>query len=512
MLTNVELPENSDIAKDKCPPEGTLSEYLKKHPQNPENKGFGAGISNLKKDLKKEVDGVGAYYKTDNFYASFALNQYFEYCTLLVISVNAVWIGYDADENTGDSINNSAMTFVVAENLFCFYFTFELLIRFQAFERKRDVRRSYWFMFDLFLVLAMIFETWLLPLLPLGKGSKMLGLLRLFRLLRLTRMARLMRAFPEILTLVKGMIAAGRSVGVTLLLLVIILYLFGIVFVMNLGTDPLFYASYGTLPNAMKNLFLGGTLLDNITSVLKELKDNAPTMFFIYLIFILISSFTILNMLIGVLCEVASATQEHEYEMANRKDASEKLTAVFDEIDEDGTGTVSQKEFDMMKEKNEVLEALKLLDVESKHLLALSGALFEPDNDQSANSEPKELSFEEFLEVVCHMRPKNSASVLDICRITKGFKTSVTRLRSNLDLVEILVKKNKAKQEGGGSEREKVRTASPDLSPDQANFSKESEVSSLMKELESERRKAARLEETLENKRVELQRIKDDHK
>merc|ERR1719297_742394 len=66
-----------------------------------------------------------------------------------------------------------------------------------------------------------------------GDGIGHASILRLARLLRLSRMgrmARLLRALPELLILIKGMVAALRSVCFALGLLLLILYVFGIAF------------------------------------------------------------------------------------------------------------------------------------------------------------------------------------------------------------------------------------------------------------------------------------------
>ena len=63
------------------------------------------------------------------------------------------------------------------------------------------------------------------PLLPLPPFL----LLRLLRLLRLTRLVGVMRAVPELGTLVRGIFRATRSVLSTLLLMIVILYVFAIV-------------------------------------------------------------------------------------------------------------------------------------------------------------------------------------------------------------------------------------------------------------------------------------------
>merc|ERR1719324_1789110 len=113
-----------------------------------------------------------------------------------------------------------------------------------------------------------------LELLPFTiKGTQPL---RLLRLLRLTRMARLMRSFPDLLTLVKGMLAATRSVGSTLLLLLIFNYVFAIIFTGQLKNheDPAFQEYWGSLFSSMFTLILAGTLLDDITTPARMLIDD----------------------------------------------------------------------------------------------------------------------------------------------------------------------------------------------------------------------------------------------
>merc|ERR1719311_1567901 len=76
----------------------------------------------------------------------------------------------------------------------------------------------------------MVLETWMLPMIGGASVLPNLSMFRMLRLARLTRLTRLMRAFPQMLTLVKGIVAALRSVFFTLLLLTILLYFFAIIF------------------------------------------------------------------------------------------------------------------------------------------------------------------------------------------------------------------------------------------------------------------------------------------
>merc|ERR1719422_935950 len=96
----------------------------------------------------------------------------------------------------------------------------------------------------------MVLETWVVTIIMLaqsGSGSSggsgvgdasILRMARLLRLSRMARMVRLFRAMPELLILVKGMVAATRSVFFTLCLLGILLYIFGIAFRQLLEGSP----------------------------------------------------------------------------------------------------------------------------------------------------------------------------------------------------------------------------------------------------------------------------------
>merc|ERR1719159_1385768 len=188
-----------------------------------------------------------------------------------------------------------------------------------------------------------------------------------------------MKSMPELLTLVKGMVAATRSVGSTLVLLVVFMYVFGIIFTgmmeefVNADLADLakhancpnpesypgstcedrmqelqenFILAYGTISRSMFTLFVGGTLCDDLTNVLRDLFDGTPALGWAMLLFVLLSSFTVLNMLIGVLCEVVSATAENEKENSLTAEVRTRLTKIFGKIDVSGDGQISVKEFE----------------------------------------------------------------------------------------------------------------------------------------------------------------------
>ena len=116
-----------------------------------------------------------------------------------------------------------------------------------------------WFKFDSMLLTIIFFETWIVTLIlwimdgmdgssvPVSGGP-----LRLLRLLRLARLVRIMRAFPELLTMVRGMIVAMRAVASAMVLLVLALYAWGITMHAFLKDDELLYDYWGSVTRSMK--------------------------------------------------------------------------------------------------------------------------------------------------------------------------------------------------------------------------------------------------------------------
>merc|ERR1719482_1395006 len=104
----------------------------------------------------------------------------------------------------------------------------------------------------------MVAETWILSTIVTlaqgGGGSSIFGnasVLKIFRLMRLTRMARMAKllwAIPELVILIKGILTAARSVFFTLMLLVILLYLYAIVFRQITKGSPFGEEFYPSIP------------------------------------------------------------------------------------------------------------------------------------------------------------------------------------------------------------------------------------------------------------------------
>lgn len=423
---------------------------------------------NLHENLETKEYNVFDFYHETGFWQALAKNDKFSNVTLGVISINAVWIGVDSDHNTKPP-GQTDLEFIIADQCFCVFFSFELLTRFLAFAKKKSCLQDGWFKFDSVLVALMVLETWVMPFVGGGGGGMgQASMLRLLRLLRLTRMARLLRSVPELVTLLKGMAAASRSVCSTLVLLIMFTYIFAIIFKQQTEEDEELQELFGTIPESMWTLLLAGTLLDEIWQTLNLLKEQNPTMCGLFLLWVLLSSFTILNMLIGVLCEVVSAVSESEREKTIVSFAKAKFLSVLERIDENNSGTINETEFEKFVMDGEVKPPLDDLHVDRENLMELSDVIFskrEKIADRQSEvagscnrfgagrrtlkksiveSEDRELKFGELLEMILDLRASNDAKVSHIVDLRKHLRANqkeLTRFITDLDAEVEEVKK-----------------------------------------------------------------------
>jgi len=400
----------------------------------------------------------------------------FQHTTLMVIVVNALWIFVDTQFNHKslarpypDGKLPLEPYSIVIENIFCVYFTMEVVVRFLAFRRKLMCFKDAWFVFDTTLVTLMILETWVMPIVGIFSSSSSgsgatntaaFSSMRLLRLLRLTRMARLMRFFPELMTLVKGMISATQAVGFILLFLIMVTYVFAILFTVQLGTppsqegaageedpdaDPTAPEMFADLGCSMMTLFTNGVLGDNLYQTLVTIRDESVLLMWIFILFFFISSMTLLNMLIGVLCAVIEDTAREEAEARMLHDLQTTLRKAFDAVDSSRDGTICRAEWAEIRNLPEVRNMFKGLGIEPSQL--------EPRLDQlqetvfgrmrttameqgSPDANKVFLSFEDFMERVIDLKWDTPANALDLEMLKSQVKHHDKEVRTRLAHVE----------------------------------------------------------------------------
>mmetsp|Transcript_34617 Transcript_34617/g.63271 ORF Transcript_34617/g.63271 Transcript_34617/m.63271 type:complete len:614 (-) Transcript_34617:35-1876(-) len=389
--------------------------------------------------------------------------------TLVVICINAMWIGIDTEWNNttlkeADGSLPLEPYSELVENLFCVYFTVEVFLRFIAFKDKSRIYRDLWFVFDTTLVLLMILETWVFRIIEAfggDQGGADLSNFSTLRILRLTRMVRMARSIGELRTLVRGMISAIRAVVSLLVFLVGLTYVFAIFFTTILacppgdttercddgwelfpGEDPVARYLFGSIGSSMMTLFTNGMLGDNLYWVLDIIKNDSLVMYWLFCIYFLISALTLLNMLIGVLCDTIADTTEKEKQSQKEMNFQECMARCFREIDTDGSGTVTYMEWHEIKQDPTVRERLAadlMVDPDQVDgtMVKMEAVLFADASQQQAgrngvkhdshharksarhsildSCEPEEgLTRDDFVKLMVRLSPEKAATPIDV--------------------------------------------------------------------------------------------------
>jgi voltage-gated sodium channel len=151
--------------------------------------------------------------------------------------------------------------------------------------------RDPWSLFDLFVVgIALVPAT---------------GSLSVLRALRILRILRLVTAVPSLKRVVGGLVTALPGMGSIMLLLFLIFYVFSVMASKLFGeTKP---ELFGHLGVAAYTLFQVMTFDDWSAGIVKPLMEEHPWAWLFFVAFILLSTFMVLNLFIGV---VVSALDE----------------------------------------------------------------------------------------------------------------------------------------------------------------------------------------------------------
>lgn len=372
-----------------------------------------------------------------------ARSFYFQTLTLVVIFANTIWMAVDTDYNKADVLCEAPIVFQVVDNFFCCFFTFEVAVRFLSFQQKAAAFADFWFIGDLFLVLLMVWETWIQVILYLftdfgsvGGGTRSTSVLRVFRafrLLRISRMSRLLRSMPELFILVKSIGAAMRCMTVTLGMLMIVIYIFSIMFTQLLSETETGKNRFESVPQAM-NFMLTQVLCGFDSDVVMTLLDAGFIYYILWLIYVLIGSLSIMNVLIGILCEVVSGTAEDEKERAVRNDVEQQIlsTGIYDKEDRKGG---SRREDDVEERmyigKQEMMCTLESTIVKDK-LEDIGVDVYALLDFVHFFEEGVEMPLGDFVELVVQFRGSKNTTVRDIVDLRKFLSMEMTIVESHV--------------------------------------------------------------------------------
>jgi len=176
--------------------------------------------------------------------------------------------------------------------------------------------------------------------------------------------------------------------------LVLCMYVFGIVFTASLkdseNEDVQKY--FGSLGSSMLSLLCNCVLLDDLTAIIPVIRQECgEALLWVYFLFMVIASFTLLNMLLGVLCEVVSETASYEGGKRTDELVDRLLRIAFKAMDDSQDGLLTKREFEEMEGMPGVQDAMLALGVDERslqlHMDKVKQALFGVDEVQDVIDE-----------------------------------------------------------------------------------------------------------------------------
>eukprot|EP00913_Durusdinium_trenchii_P032307 g30249.t1 len=197
-----------------------------------------------------------------------------------------------------------------------------------------------------------------------GRSASVLRVLKVLRVLRTARIIRVARYMPELMILIKGLMVAARSVFFTLVLLLLITYIFSIT-----------------------NLILHSVMPDQ-EGFYREVVAEDWYFGVLYVVFIMVGSLIIMNMLVGVLVEAVQTVASCEHEQIQ----------------------IDFAKRERLLEKPDAVAALQRLGVDLYAALEYGKLLFE-------DGQP--LTFGELLEGMLMLRGSNQTTVKDLVTLRK---------------------------------------------------------------------------------------------
>lgn len=409
------LPDEKEDEEEE--PIDPKAEYLRQNQKQRKKKALNSKLKAL--DMKSRMRDAFAepsYIATEHYHKTgwaqyIAKSYWFEHGTMLVILLNSVWLGIDSTINSRALLFDAGPGIIFVENLLCLVFTMEIIIRFLAFKSKLQAFKDFWFVFDFLLAFFMVLETWVIAVVLMVTGedlflinTSVLRMLRLLRLTRVARIARLLRFLPEVMILVRAIGAATRSVILTVLLGLMIVYVFAIAFTQVAVDTPAGNTYFSSLPQAMFSLIFNGCFNNNLVEMARLSFQDDLVVSFLFAGFLLIAPLTVMNLLLGVLVEVVRVVATAEQEGRVVRNLKEELHYAKEAMGEDDS-TISQEEFINLLQNDQAIDVLQDVGVDLIALVKDPNIIFDGEAF---------MGFQDFLDEILLLRGSNTATVKDL--------------------------------------------------------------------------------------------------
>lgn len=355
------------------------------------------------------------------FWQKIASSRYFEIFTSAIVYSNTIWLGYCADYNLEPVLPKAKIHFQIIENIFLSCYFAEMVIRFKTYEDFRSRIADTVGLFDALLVVTMIFETWVIYLLywslsenQFSDTATIATVLRGFRIARICRVTRVIRSTPSLMILFSGITAAVRKLFWTMVLLVIVVYVWALCCRLVVGDMKCQY--FTSMSSAMFVLAYPGLFPGHEFIAERVLKEVGFPLFFLYTAFVIATVFVFCNLILGILLqEVFHVTNFNKEAFSIARVKSELCKAlILAGLDEDAW--IDWNEFLSIFEVPQAMAIVEEVGVEVAYFTESAKAvLFE-----GSAFDGGKVTFKDIVQLILEMRETKTASAKDIMDLKKS--------------------------------------------------------------------------------------------
>ncbi|MXO56256.1 ion transporter [Pontixanthobacter gangjinensis] len=222
---------------------------------------------------------------------SFIESQRFESAITAVIVINAIGLGMETSPAIMAQYGQLVSTL---DRIAIAIFVVELSLKLFAF--RLSFFKNGWNVFDFVIVSVALF--------PLSQQFSVLRALRILRALRLVSVV------PSMRKVIVGLFSAIPSIGTVIVMLLLLFYISAVMATKLFGTA--FPEWFGTLGHSLYSLFQIMTLESWSMGIVRPVMEIYPYAWAFFVPFILVTSFIVLNLFIGVIVNAMSEATDEE--------------------------------------------------------------------------------------------------------------------------------------------------------------------------------------------------------
>lgn len=324
----------------------------------------------------------------------------FDVFMCVITTLNTVVIGLEIDID-GDA-ESRGIVWVVFEVFFVIAFGMEVILKVRLHGKRWIIDSAMNFVSTLIAVVALFDLCLFYPLRVTGiiriNGIlRMITLLRIVGLFRLVRVVQFYRSLDELRLTLQGLLQSIQSIVWVCFCVVVLLYTMSLVTTTVVGHNDSIYVPYrkmsggwdyqeyfGNVPRSMFTLLQVMTLDTWSSRVVRHVVSNQPVMTLFFFAFLMLSTFGVLNVVVGVIVERVleiSAQNERRIQLRaqrDRKDEKQLFKEVFRIAAKGQDKVLTIDQFVDACQEKRFIEKLKVLGVAADEALPIFTDLHSP--------------------------------------------------------------------------------------------------------------------------------------